>query len=275
MTTSKADGLPFERVIDRQAETELKTCEHEVGIAGRSYQRRLVGAKTVISLVQECGRSIARDSWETEGDATTADDSWTAVFFWHGDRKSSSSTWWNTGNPRPLVELQVFDAGSTGIPSSDALHRWLGSLFRRAEYVDPHQPVSPWYEVGRLQVAEAIRSFAPQSASPGTIGPSERPPVSDLSLTYLLREECTNWIKIGKCEGSRSPAERRRSMYQPGNRRELKVVAQWPYVGRCPETAMKATLKRNARASGAGFRSEWFELGVERALGALRDDKLI
>lgn len=275
MMNSKSDDLPFERVIDRQAETELATREQEIRIAGRSYLRRLTSAKAVITLVQECRRSIARDSWETEGDATTADDSWTAVFFWHGDRKSSSSTWWNTGNPRPLVERQVFDVAATCFSSSDELHRRMASLFRRAEYEERHQPLSPWYKAGRLQIEEAIRSFVPQAASSGAIDLKQRAPISDLSLTYLLREEGTGWVKIGKCEGNRSPAERRRSMYQPGNRRELTVVAQWPYVGRCPEAAMKATLKRHASANGTPFRSEWFELGEERALAALRNEKLI
>lgn len=257
----------IQRVIDRQAIVDKETTNGLITIASKNYERRLIEADCLISLVQESRESVARDTWETEGSVKTADNEWTAVYLYGGDKKCSSSTYWNTGNPRPLVERWATAVDVPRSTNADILHKLLESRFERASYADKGQSVSCWYKAGW----EAIKAVVEEAARNNTIfSPKAKQPSykhdSASDMVYLMSETGTNWVKIGKCgASSTSPPAKRRSQYQPGNRREIVPVAAWRINGKNPESAMKAELKRYCKGYSKNFRSEWFEIGVDRA----------
>ncbi len=261
------------RVIDRQAIVDTKTIHGEVTINKKSYPRRLIEADSLITLVQECGNSIHRDAWETEGDVRTADNTWTAVYLWTGDKLCSSSTYRNTGNPRPLVERYVVPVAAPRSCSIDKLHALLENKYERAIYADRGQPENSWYKAGW----EEIRDIVARELMVGSVFAvqSKREllryaPAAD--MVYLMREEGTDWIKIGKCSsGATSPPAKRRSMYQRGNRREIYPVAAWEYNGTNPEAAMKSVLKAYCATNSIPCRSEWFQVGAEQSIQLLTD----
>jgi hypothetical protein len=255
------------RVIDRQAIVDKETTNGRITIASKSFERRLIDADCLITLVQESRDSVARDAWETEGSIKTADNEWTAVYLYSGDKKCSSSTYWNTGNPRHLVERCAFPVDVMRAVDAGGIHRLLEERFERSFYTDKGQQSSNWYRAGweeiRAVVESSIRdktAFAPKRKQPAFKH------CSGSDMIYLMSETGTGWVKIGKCGASTtSPPAKRRSQYQPGNRREIIPVAAWRTNGKNPEAAMKAELKRYCKTHSKNFRSEWFELGVDRA----------
>lgn len=258
------------RVIDRQAIVDKETRTGLITIVSKSYERRLIEADGLITLVQECRESIARDAWETEGCIKTAYSEWTAVYYYTGDKKCSSSTYWNTGNPRHLVERWVVPVEASRSMDIASLHNLLERKFARATYADKGQPASPWYRAGWEELQEIVEKAVMDRT---VLSPKIKKQTIDYGtptdVVYLMSETETDWVKIGKCGSSTSPPAKRRSMYQPGNRREILPVAAWTINGKNPEAAMKAELKAYCRSSSQNCRSEWFDLGVGKALDLL------
>lgn len=261
----------IQRVIDSQALVSSKTTIGLISIAAREYERRLLDADCLITLVQECRESVARDSWETEGSVSTADNTWTAVYLWRGDKKCSSSTYWNTGNPRPLVERWLLPVDAPKSLDAEGLYQQLESSFERARFSDIGQPNAVWFRAGW----EEIRTHVEEAVENGTaFTPKLKQPKirydTSTDMVYLMSEVGTDWIKIGKCgTKTTSPPAKRRSMYQPGNRREIIPVAAWRINGKNPEAAMKSELKQYCKERSKGGRSEWFDIGVVQALELL------
>lgn len=89
-------------------------------------------------------------------------------------------------------------------------------------------------------------------------------------MIYLVAEEGDDFVKLGKCAGSRtSPPEKRVSMYAAGNPRSLSIVDAWLAPGTPPERQLQAALRQACAAVGSRRRAEWFELNVEQARAAL------
>lgn len=255
------------RVIDRQAIVAKKTSTGLITIASKNFDRRLIEGDCLITLVQECRESIARDAWETEGSVKTADNGWTAVYLYCGDKKCSSSTYWNTGNPRPLVERWAILVDVPHSANAEGLYRSLEGRFERAAYMDKGQAASCWYKAGWEEIKAVVEGAV---RNKNVFSPKTKQPAfkydSGSDMVYLMRETGTDWVKIGECgASSTSPPGKRRSQYQPGNRREIIPVAAWSIKGKNPEAAMKADLKRYCKTHSINFRSEWFETGVDRA----------
>lgn len=255
------------RVIDRQAIVDKETSNGLVTIASKNFERRLIEADWLITLVQESSEGVARDAWETEGSVRTADNEWTAVYLYSGDKKCSSSTYWNTGNPRHLVERWAIVVDVPSSADASDLHKLLEDRFERAAYTDKGQSASYWYKAGWEAIKAVVEGAARDNVmfSPKAKQPSYKHG-SASDMVYLMRETGTDWVKIGKCGASTtSPPAKRRSQYQPGNRREIVPVAAWRINGKNPEAAMKAELRRYCKTHSKNFRSEWFEIGVNLA----------
>lgn len=257
------------RVIDRQAHIDASTTNGEIEIAGKTYKRRLIEAPVLITLVQECLASIARDSWETEGDLRQIASNWVGVFVWGGDKKCSSATYWNTGNPRSLAESHAWVPISGASVEPQALYEFLAQRHRRSAYGDQGQPSSPWFEGSPDAIAPDIETFLARPRS--TPKPARFRHAPAEPMVYLMQEAGTGWIKIGKCGEHSSPPAKRRSMYQPGNPREIIPIAAWTFDGSNPERRMIAALRKAAQIHAFSHRAEWFEIDKERIMTILAD----
>lgn len=261
------------RVIDRQALTGWPSDLARIRINSDVVVRRVIRAPAVISLIQECETGLSDlDSWQSEGDVTTADDSWTMVAIYSGDVKCSASSWWNTGNPRHLVERWVVPVelgARTGGAAGPPLWDWLETRFERCEYVARDLPPGRWFRASWCEIQHAIMLFLNEKKS--LVGARGKGPAkSEQSMVYLMREAGTSWVKVGACRANAtSPPERRRAMYQPANRREISVVCSWVFEGRSPEPAMKQALRTYCRTEGVRYRSEWFCTGATDAAGLM------
>jgi hypothetical protein len=146
-----------------------------------------------------------------------------------GDRKCSSSTFWNTGNPRNLVELLV-------MPLAEVPGRGRGGRHPRALWQwlsERHEPVSrelrygvenPWFHATPAALLDDMRRFVRDGGDPFA-GRKPAEPADARDMLYLLAEEGSGFVKLGKCKGRRtSPPERRVSMYAAGNPRSLSII---------------------------------------------------
>jgi hypothetical protein len=267
-----SQGMNGYRVVDRQAIFDSASEFARIQIAKNSVIRRVIVAPTTISLIQECGGGLQDlDRWQSEGDATTADNTWTMVALYSGDVKCSASTWWNTGNPRHLLERWVrsvdFDK-IRGRQVGPPLWEWLANRFERCTYLAPDLPPAQWFRGSWVSIRDAIETFLGNGRSlVGDAVSWSKPPKDPRSMVYIMSETGTDWVKVGTCKGNgTSPPTRRRGMYQPANKREIFVMSAWAFTGRNPELAMKQILRKYCRANGIPNRSEWFCIGGSLAI---------
>jgi hypothetical protein len=269
------DGMGPYRVIDRQAIINAPAFLARLRISNQLVERRVIEAPAVIALIQECENGLPGiDRWQSEGDIGTVTDTWTMVALYGGDVKCSASTWWNTGNPRNLLErwlLSVTTPRKSDGPWGPPLWEWLGERFQRCTYATQGLPPGRWFKAAWSDIADAVLTFLSDGGQLSGGSTWRLPPSDPRSMVYLMAEAGTDWIKVGACKANgTSPPERRRCMYQPGNRRQILVASAWSYAGTNPENAMKAALRELCNQSGQRYRAEWFNVGIEAALAQLR-----
>lgn len=263
------------RVIDFAALVDGSTVHNaRITINRASVERRVVAAPALLTVVAETGQ-VGRgvDGWHSEGAREAASTEHAMAVLYTGDRKCSSSTFWNTGNPRNLVELLVSPlAEAPGWRPGRhprALWRWLA---------DRHEPVSralrfgvenPWFRAAPEALLDDMRRFVRDGGDPFASREQARS-TEPRDMLYLLTEEGGGFVKLGKCKGLRtSPPERRVGMYAAGNPRSLAITDAWLAPEALPERQLQAALRRACVEGGVRHRAEWFELSVERARAVL------
>lgn len=266
------DGMADYRVVSAQAVVRGESAPAEITINKQRIRCRVAKAPAVLTMIQECAAALPDvSSWHTEGDLCTVDPAWTMVCLSTGDAKCSTATYWATGNPRPLVERCVTPiklAPRSGAKAGHLLLAHLSAKFESVPYSASDLPPTRWFRASWEELNEACDRWINAGGDlTGGYGGSHTLPRDDHDYVYLMKEAGSGWVKAGKCKGGiTSPPARRRAMYQPGNRREITVAAQWIGPSGRAERSMIEALRRHCRRVGASHRAEWFEVGLATAL---------
>lgn len=231
-TGNSMGGMAGTRVVDFGAEVYGETWLGEIPINGKMYSRRLVVADAVFAVIGETTEvTRGMDAWHCEpGTSVPLGDGRMAVLY-SGDRKCTSATWWNTGNPRNLREICVMpvtlpQARSRG-QITPALWRWLAgrhSVARAGPVAG--DLLSAWFACDPSALMADMAAFLHQGRDPyGRMPDAVMPDAT--TILYLVAEDGDRFVKLGKCTAGRtSPPARRVAMYAPGNPRALRVVAK-------------------------------------------------
>jgi hypothetical protein len=269
------DDIGPYRVVDFAAQVEGAAQDAWITINKQQLKRRVMAAPaflTVIGETDQVRRGI--DGWHCEGPKEAVRARYAMATLYKSDRKCSSSTFWNTGNPRNLVELLVApasnDIGGQSGRHPRALWRWLA---------ERHEPVSrelrfgietPWFRAAPERLMDDMQKFLRDGGDPFAIKEPSRP-TDSRTILYLAAEEGGGFVKLGKCVGSKtSPPARRVAMYAAGNPRQLTLARAWTTPAAPPERQLQACLRSACAARHSRQRAEWFELLVEEALEATR-----
>jgi hypothetical protein len=260
------------RVVDFAASVDGPTTTARVRINGEGYERRVVKADALVAVLAETDHvERGLDAWHKEVPGAAPNRDRAMAVLYTGDRLCSSSTWWNTGNPRNLVEVAAvpitYKAPRGYKQRSWGLWRWLASR---------HEPVAPsgmigagaWFRAEPEPLVEDVLRFVREGRDPLQGGPPDIPE-DGRDMLYLAEDGGGEFVKLGKCEGRRtSPPERRVAMYAPANPRGMTLRAAWicPAAVKGVEQTAKAELRRLVGARGALHRAEWFQCTAEEGV---------
>ena len=262
-------------MIDRQATVDGETAYARL----RSGSiRRVINARAVMSLIQECSSGLRNPNGRVpEGDLAKVDGSWTMVALYTDDVLASPAYWWNTGNPRYLVDRYVRPIDLAGSGASAGVPLWdsLAERFERCTHPAPRAPAR-WFRAPWQDLRDAINDYIAQGLPLEGGDAWCRPSKDGRSMVYLMVEsegsDETGWVKVGMCAANKtSPPDRRLTMYQPGNRRLISVGGAWVVDGKpkSVEDALKSELNAYCKANLTPCRSEWYQVGMSKALAII------
>ena len=190
-----------------------------------------------------------------------------------GDRKCSSSTWWNTDNPRNLFEHAVLPIRTKfKIPPISEWSLW--SLLEKRYGRIRHSGRRPmgWFKAPPDQLLDDVNAWLRDGHQLQIDSSWALPQQVQDRYVYLVAEADGQFVKLGKCDRSKtSPPIRRLCQYQRSNPRRLDVVASWKSdTPGSIERTLQAMLRRWCVSNGRRFWAEWFEISSNDALDVLQ-----